>query len=157
MPLSAQQQRERRAAKRAAEAQDAARGQRKRRRRQPAGCSLDPRTGEVTGTWRKLLTDEAVDKPSFFITMTCNPKWDEITRSLNTGEMPRDRPDLLARVFKLKLDALLKELYRDGILAARSRTCTSSSSRSAGCRTRISSSSSRRRIGCTRPSKSTHA
>ena len=47
--------------------------------------------------------------------MTCNPRWREITRQLRAGEQASDRPDLLARVFKLKLDALLKELYKDGI------------------------------------------
>jgi hypothetical protein len=50
------------------------------------------------------------------MTMTCNPKWREITDELAPDEMAHDRPDLLARVFKLKMDALLKELYKDGIL-----------------------------------------
>ena len=54
-------------------------------------------------------------KPSFFITMTCNPKWREITQALLPGQSAADRPDLLARVFKLKLDMLLEELYKDGI------------------------------------------
>jgi len=61
MPLSAQQKRERRAAQRGVEAQDAARGQRKPRNRAPTGCYWDPQPGEATGTWRKFLTDEAVD------------------------------------------------------------------------------------------------
>ena len=56
MPLSAQKQRERRAAQRAAEAQDAARGQPKPRGPNPTGCYWDPRPGELTGTWRELLT-----------------------------------------------------------------------------------------------------
>ena len=50
-----------------------------------------------------------------FITKTCNPRWIEITRELEPGEAPSDRPDLLARVFKLKLEQLLAELYKDGI------------------------------------------
>ena len=54
-------------------------------------------------------------KPSLFVTMTCNPYWPEITSQLGPGEAPNDRPDLCARVFKMKLDALLKELYTDGI------------------------------------------
>jgi hypothetical protein len=41
-------------------------------------------------------------KPDFFITMTCNPKWEEITKELRPGETVEDRPDLVARVFKLK-------------------------------------------------------
>ena len=43
------------------------------------------------------------------------PKWREIMRELNPGEQPSDRPDLVARLFKLKLDALLTEMYTDGI------------------------------------------
>ena len=54
-------------------------------------------------------------RPSFFITMTCNPCWDEIKRELQRGQQPQDRPDLLARVFKIKLDQLCRELFTDGI------------------------------------------
>ena len=54
-------------------------------------------------------------KPSFFITKTCNPCWSEITRALDPGQQPSDRPDILDRVFKLKLEQLLAELYKDGI------------------------------------------
>ena len=63
MPLSAEQQREKRAKQRAAEAQDAtaARGQRKPAGRQPDGCYWDPRPGEPTGMWRRLDTHEAYD------------------------------------------------------------------------------------------------
>ena len=61
MPLSAQQKRERRAAQRGVEAQDAARGQRKPRNRAPTGCYWDPQPGMLTGTWRELLTQKAVD------------------------------------------------------------------------------------------------
>ena len=31
-------------------------------------------------------------KPDFFITMTCNPHWDEINRELRDGENVKDRP-----------------------------------------------------------------
>lgn len=54
-------------------------------------------------------------KPSFFVTMTCNPKWPEIQKSLVAGQRAEDRPDLVARVFKLKLDAMLDEIYKGGI------------------------------------------
>ena len=37
-------------------------------------------------------------KPDLFLTFTCNPKWQEITENLHDGEMPINRPDLLARV-----------------------------------------------------------
>ena len=45
-----------------------------------------------------------------FITMTCNPKWREITESLEKGQKASDRPDIVVRVFHQKLQALLKEL-----------------------------------------------
>ncbi|XP_043473610.1 uncharacterized protein LOC122505828 [Leptopilina heterotoma] len=49
-------------------------------------------------------------KPSIFLTMTCNPKWSEITESLLTGEIASDRPDIVARVFQLKVKELIKEI-----------------------------------------------
>lgn len=49
--------------------------------------------------------------PSLFITFTCNPKWPEITRFVQKkGRRPEDRPDILCRVFKIKLDELVKDL-----------------------------------------------
>ena len=54
-------------------------------------------------------------KPSLFITMTCNPQWPEIVRNLPPGHKAENRPDLVARVFKLKLDRLLHELLKDNI------------------------------------------
>jgi hypothetical protein len=57
----------------------------------------------------------AFGKPDLFITFTCNPKWPEITRELLPGQTAVDRPDLVARVFKMKLDALLTDLWETGI------------------------------------------
>ena len=51
-------------------------------------------------------------KPTFFITMTANPRWPEITNMLYPGQQPTDRPDLIARVFRLKIAELLKDLQR---------------------------------------------
>ena len=49
--------------------------------------------------------------PDLFITFTCNPKWPEITRFLQQrGLKSEDRPDVLTRVFKIKLDNLLKDI-----------------------------------------------
>ena len=42
-----------------------------------------------------------------FITFTCNSKWKEISESINHGEKPQDRYDVVARVFKLKLKKLM--------------------------------------------------
>lgn len=45
-------------------------------------------------------------KPDLFITMTCNPKWPEIQEALLPGQTANDRPDIVDRVFRLKLKAL---------------------------------------------------
>ncbi|KIH45089.1 hypothetical protein ANCDUO_24875, partial [Ancylostoma duodenale] len=55
-------------------------------------------------------------KPDLFITMTCNPQWKEIEEALFPGQSASDRPDIVARVFKLKLDALLDDLFKKHIL-----------------------------------------
>jgi hypothetical protein len=38
-----------------------------------------------------------------FVTFTCNPQWPEIKRALLPGQQPRDRPDLVTQMFKIKL------------------------------------------------------
>ncbi|XP_019157524.1 PREDICTED: uncharacterized protein LOC109154109 [Ipomoea nil] len=49
--------------------------------------------------------------PNLFITFTCNPKWPEIQRFLEKRNLKaEDRPDIVCRVFKLKLDCLIKEI-----------------------------------------------
>ena len=45
-------------------------------------------------------------KPDLFVTFTCNPKWLEIVEELLPGQQAEDRPDIAARVFKMKLDEL---------------------------------------------------
>lgn len=55
--------------------------------------------------------------PDFFITITCNPKWPEVKRFLkDTNLKPEDRPDILCRLFKIKLDAFIKDLKENKIL-----------------------------------------
>ncbi|XP_052620798.1 uncharacterized protein LOC111886898 [Lactuca sativa] len=54
--------------------------------------------------------------PDFFITFTCNPKWPEVRRFLkDTTLNPEDRPDILCRLFKIKLDALIKDLRENAV------------------------------------------
>ena len=55
-------------------------------------------------------------KPDYFITMTCNPNWPEIKAGLMEGQTAQDRPDLVARVFKLKKDQLMHDLITGQIL-----------------------------------------
>ncbi|XP_074265106.1 uncharacterized protein LOC141587527 [Silene latifolia] len=52
--------------------------------------------------------------PDLFITFTCNPKWEEVSEFLKAipGQRPEDRPDILARVFKIKLDELIVDLTK---------------------------------------------
>lgn len=46
----------------------------------------------------------AVGFPDLFITFTCNPNWPEIQRLLAPMHLkPQDRPDILSRVFKIKI------------------------------------------------------
>ncbi|XP_061338762.1 uncharacterized protein LOC133285538 [Gastrolobium bilobum] len=55
--------------------------------------------------------------PHIFITITYNPKWPEITRFLKARNLnPEDRPDILCRVFKFKLDQLLHDLKKEHVL-----------------------------------------
>ena len=49
--------------------------------------------------------------PDLFITFTCNPKWPEIVREVDKdGVRPEDRPDMISRVFKQKLDYFVKDI-----------------------------------------------
>ena len=54
--------------------------------------------------------------PDIFLTFTCNPAWPEIKRFCSKmGLDPSDRPDILTRIFNLKLEALMKVLKDDQI------------------------------------------
>nr|KAJ0194151.1 hypothetical protein LSAT_V11C800449280 [Lactuca sativa] len=54
--------------------------------------------------------------PDFFITFTCNPKWPEVKRFLKDISLqPEDRPDILCRLFKIKLDSFIKDLRENHI------------------------------------------
>lgn len=55
-------------------------------------------------------------KPDYFITMTCNPNWPEIKDNLNQGETAANRPDLTARVFKLKADEMVADVTKRFVL-----------------------------------------
>lgn len=55
-------------------------------------------------------------KPTFFVTFTCNPEWEELKRDLPPGVSPANRPDFVARVFQLKLKELMKDLTERHVL-----------------------------------------
>ena len=50
--------------------------------------------------------------PDYFVTMTCNPYWEEITNELSEGQTPQDRPELVARVYHAKLLDLHNRLIK---------------------------------------------
>ena len=60
-----------------------------------------------------ILTDLDELHPDMMITFTCNPMWREIQENLLPGQSYVDRPDLVTRVFNLKLKAMMKTLNED--------------------------------------------
>ena len=61
-----------------------------------------------------LVQDDG--KPDLFLTMTCNPQWSEITDNLKVGQNAQDRPDLVSRVFRAKLEDLKDQLFKKYLL-----------------------------------------
>ncbi len=55
-------------------------------------------------------------KPDLFVTMTCNPEWDEIKSELKGKQTAVDVPDKATRVFRLKLKAMLEMILVKHIL-----------------------------------------
>lgn len=77
----------------------------------------------VTGSPRHMheYTQDALTyvrkygRPDLFITFTCNPAWQEIQDHLLPGQKSMDRHDLIARVFKLKLDKMMAAITKSCI------------------------------------------
>jgi hypothetical protein len=55
-------------------------------------------------------------KPDIFLTMTCNPNWQEIVENLLPGQTLQDRLDLVAHVFRAKLETMKEMLLKHHIL-----------------------------------------
>ncbi|PIA38864.1 hypothetical protein AQUCO_02700218v1 [Aquilegia coerulea] len=55
-------------------------------------------------------------KPDLFLTMKCNPNWDEIVDNLLPGQTSSDRPDLTTRVFHANCEELKKDLFSKSAL-----------------------------------------
>jgi hypothetical protein len=49
-------------------------------------------------------------RPDLFITVTCNPLWPEITELLIPGQNYASRPDIVCRVFRQKLKAIIRDI-----------------------------------------------
>jgi hypothetical protein len=54
-------------------------------------------------------------KPDLFITITCNANWPEIREAILPNQTAEDRPDIVARVFSLKLKAMLNEIIHENL------------------------------------------
>ena len=54
-------------------------------------------------------------KPDIFTTFTCNPKWREISETLLPNQSSHDRPDLVSRVFHMKLKDFIKDLTKNAV------------------------------------------
>ena len=81
----------------------------------PASFSSGPRS--IYANYQDALAIcREYGRPDIFLTFTCNPQWKEVLDELMHGERPGDRPDLIARVFHLKLLSLVRELTVDNIL-----------------------------------------
>ncbi|CAH9105004.1 unnamed protein product [Cuscuta europaea] len=57
-------------------------------------------------------------KPDIFLTMTCNPNWPEIKNLLQHNDEAQNRPDLIARVFRAKIEELKVDLIKKKLLGA---------------------------------------
>lgn len=57
-----------------------------------------------------------LSKPSLFVTMTCNPKWPEIVESIPPWSRAEDHPEIVARVFNVKLQELMNDLTENHTL-----------------------------------------
>ena len=80
-----------------------------------------PSSQQYTPRWYSELYHDAMaiiakfKKPDLFITFTCNGKWKEITRELLPGQTSLDRPDIVSRVFALKVKQLMKDIKEEQI------------------------------------------
>lgn len=56
-----------------------------------------------------------IGHPDIFLTMTSNPMWPEVIEMMKLIPFgtPVDNPDIIARVFKLKLNQLLNDIRQD--------------------------------------------
>lgn len=59
-----------------------------------------------------------VGYPNIFLRITCNPQWPGIKKSLLRGQSVTGRPDITARIFRIKLRAIMAfiidgKIFRD--------------------------------------------
>ena len=54
-------------------------------------------------------------KPDLFVTFTASADWPEIKNSLKPGESSHDRPDIITRVFEMKSQELIDDIFEGNI------------------------------------------
>ncbi|XP_070028974.1 uncharacterized protein [Nicotiana sylvestris] len=57
-------------------------------------------------------------KPDFFITMTCNPSWPKIKEHLSLADEVQNKPDLVSRVFRAKVEELKTDILKRQIFGS---------------------------------------
>lgn len=64
---------------------------------------------DIMGVFTKVGT------PDIFITMTYNPNWPEIQRHLSEGQTANSRPDIVTRVFRMKMKHMMREVIDNDV------------------------------------------
>lgn len=77
----------------------------------PAGVNGSKRKSKMQVNNAMHLVD-VYGKADYFVTLTTNPNWPEIQRHLLQNQTAFDRPDIVNRVFKIKLGQVMKKLRR---------------------------------------------
>ncbi|KAJ1692458.1 hypothetical protein LUZ63_009156 [Rhynchospora breviuscula] len=65
-----------------------------------------------------LVVCRSLGPPHLFNTFTCNPAWAEIHRNLMPMQQASDRPDLACRVFRLKVEEMIKDIKEQSCFGA---------------------------------------
>ncbi|KAL5539169.1 hypothetical protein UlMin_042948 [Ulmus minor] len=63
----------------------------------------------------KIPITQVFGKPDIFLTITCNPNWFEIKEELQPHEEPQNRSNLVAQIFRAKLEELKNEIFKKQI------------------------------------------
>ncbi|XP_070003189.1 uncharacterized protein [Nicotiana sylvestris] len=62
-----------------------------------------------------IVLVQHLEKPDLFITMTCNPSWMKIEEHLSSSDEAQNRPDLISRVFRAKIEELKTDILKRNI------------------------------------------
>ena len=62
-----------------------------------------------------LAAIRKLGRPTFFVTVSCNPNWPDVRNVLLPGQKRVDRPDILARVFARKKEEIIRRITREKV------------------------------------------